>query len=543
MRGNGPWRTLVRHFFNRFFDTESISPHGEAEANVVQTLGFLAAPGAILALLLQLVTARGWSMVSTRCLFISFSMIVMGFLVVFEWDVLFPDRRDYQVLTPLPLRLSTLFLAKAAAIGLFLGMFLLDVNFFSTALWPGIDNGKDLLGIVGAHLATVLLSGVFAALAMASVQGALLNVLPAPAFRRVSVVLQTVLMALLVMLLFLSPMVAGRLPVLIRQHSALVYAWPGYWFTGFYESLRPAVRNGDLAGLGPFALQSLAIAAAFFVLTYLPGYRRHMRKLLEGPQLSHAGPGEIAHAMTGWLDRWILPDPPQRAVFHFISHTITRSMKHRLFLASYAGVGGTIAVLTFGSGTSALLYLPLTLSFILVSALRAAFNFPADLRCNWMFQISETNRGSSYRKAVRKWVVVCAVVPLFAILAPMEFVCFPWQTAVFHLAYGITLSALLMELMFLGFHKVPFTCSYLPGKINLVALAVTYCFGFTFYSRSMAGLEQWLVDTPAAAVGFFAVAATGYAVLAYWRERLGAEEALDFEDAGEPEVRTLELQA
>ena len=47
-RPPGVFGTLVRHFFSRFFDTESLSPQGEAEAGVIQTLGILAVPGALL---------------------------------------------------------------------------------------------------------------------------------------------------------------------------------------------------------------------------------------------------------------------------------------------------------------------------------------------------------------------------------------------------------------------------------------------------------------------------------------------------------------
>ncbi len=186
-------RILIRHFFERFFDKESLSPQGEPEASFTQTLGFLAVPGAFIVLLFQPLSFRAWDLVMIRCFFVSFSMIIMGFIVVFEWDALFPDRRDYQILTPLPVGLWSLFLAKAMAMGLFLGVFLVDINFFSALMWPGIDGGKDLLGAMGAHLATVILSGLFAALAMAAIQGVLVALLPATAFRRVSVWMQTFL--------------------------------------------------------------------------------------------------------------------------------------------------------------------------------------------------------------------------------------------------------------------------------------------------------------------------------------------------------------
>jgi hypothetical protein len=537
-------RALVRHFFQRFFDTESLSPQGEPEANIVQTLGLLAAPGGFLALLLQLLTIRGWSLVLIRCWFISFSMIVIGFIVVFEWDALFPDRRDYQVLTPLPIRLSTLFLGKAWALGIFLAMFLLDINFLSTLLWAGIDGGKDLFGILAAHMITVTLSGLFAALAMAAVQGILITVLPSNVFRRVSVAIQTLLMGALVMLLFVSPFLADRLHGLLQRHNPLVYWWPAFWFAGLYELLRPAVKNTQLLELGHLAFRSLAAVAAVFLLTYLPGYRRHARKMLEAPVPSPAGPSGLHRAVSRLLDRHVFKHPVQQAVFHFINQTITRSTKHRLFLASYAGAGGAIAVLTLAGGRSAPLRLSLTLSFILVSALRAAFNFPSELAANWAFQISETNHAREYLSAMRKWIVLSAIAPLFALLAPLEFASFPWLEALFYLCFGLTLSLLLMELMFFDFRKVPFTCAYLPGKVNLVALVVIYCFGFTLYSRTMSNLAEWLAATSWAALLFFACSVAAYLALRTWRDTLvGRETALDFEDAGDPEVRTLELHA
>jgi len=537
-------RILIRHFFERFLDTESLSPQGEPEANFTQALGFLAAPGAFIALLFQLLRFRGWELVMVRCFFISFSMIVIGFLVVFEWDALFPDRRDYQILTPLPVGLGQLFLAKALAFGLFLGVFLLDVNFFSSLLWPGIEGGSSLVGAIGAHLIMVMLSGLFAALSMAAVQGVLITVLPAAAFRWVSVWLQTLIMGALVMFLFLSFWVASLFPSLVKQRSPWLYAFPGYWFAGLYEHLRPAVKSPYLLHLGDIAAWALAAAAALFVLTYLPGYRRHARKVSEAPQPSPSGPTRLHLALTRAIDRRILRAPVQIAVFHFINQTITRSMKHRLFLATYAGCGAALAVATFDSGRLGLLRLPLTLSFILVSALRAAFNFPSELRANWTFQASENHQVPDSLAAMRKWIVLCAIGPLFLLQTPMEFLSFPWTLALFHLAFGIALSVVLMEVMFLGFCKVPFTCAYFPGKINLVALSVIYVFGFTMYSNTMAGLESWMEGEPLAIAIFFAAIGLAYLMFTRWRDRqLDDATPLEYEDDGDPTVRTLELSA
>jgi len=203
-----------------------------------------------------------------------------------------------------------------------------------------------------------------------------------------------------------------------------------------------------------------------------------------------------------------------------------------------------IAALSLAGGRSGPLRLSLTLSFILVSALRAAFNFPSELGANWAFRISDTNHASACLSAMRKWIVLCAIAPLFALVAPFEFASYPWLEALFYLCFAFTLSLLLMELMFFDFRKVPFTCAYLPGKVNLVLLVVIYCFGFTLYSRTMSNLAEWLAARPWAALLFFACSAAACFGVGTWRVRLlGRETVLDFEDAGDPEVRTLELHA
>jgi hypothetical protein len=533
---------LVRHFFGRFFDAESLSPQGDPQVNVVQALGLLAAPSAFFVLVFRPVTLTGWSLVSARYIFVSFSMVVMGFIMVFEWDALFPDKRDYQVLMPLPLRLGIVFLAKAAALGIFLGLFLVDINLFGVLFWPGIDGGSDVPAMLAAHAAALLAGGLFSALAIAALQGMLVTFLRGKTFRRVSICIQTALMGVLVLLLFLSPLIGFAMRGIVRTGHPLVYWFPGFWFTGVYELMRPATTSPELATFGHIGLRALCGAAGLLLLTYLPFYHHHARRIVETPEASPAGPGPFrrwAARVSGLL---FLRTPIERAVFRFISQTITRSTKHRLFLATYGGFGAALAVITLSSDPAGLLRLPLTLSFILVSGLRAAFNFPAELRANWAFQVSETGALDAYLKAARKWIVVCAILPLFLLLAPVEFACFHWTDAVFHLVYGLALSVLLAEIMFFDFRKVPFTCAHLPGKVNLVGLGVLYILGFTAYSGVMAAVETWLIGSPAAAVIFFAAAASAWLLLRRSRGRaLGAGAALDYEDPGDPVVRTLNL--
>jgi hypothetical protein len=537
---------LVRHFFGRFFDTESLSPQGQPEAGIVQTLGILTAPSGFVSLLALVLRIERWDLVGFRFLFICYSMIAMGVVMVFEWDALFPDRRDYQILTPLPLRVFTLFLAKMAALGIFLAIFLTAANFFGVLFWPSIESRGSFPAIAGTHLLVMAAAGLFSALAIGALQGILVTVFHGDVYRKISVCAQTTVMAVLIMFFFLSPLMGASIPELCRTNSPYLRWFPGFWFAGLYEQLRPAVSQAAyagrvLAGMGSLAVRATWVALAVFLATFLPGYRRHARRVLEAPDPNPHGPGRLRRALGGMVDRLLLPDPVECGVFHFIGETIARSVKHRLFLATYGGFGAALVAIMLASGGPSP-RIPLTLSFILISGLRAAFNFPSDLRANWAFQVSETSSLAAYVRATRKWVLAYAVVPLFLLLAAIGLTRAPWTAVAFQFAFGLTASAVLMEAMFLGFRKVPFTCSHFPGKVNLVFLGVLYFFGFTFYSSYMASLEEWLSGTPLAAAFFFVAVAGGLAALGRAREGLlSGETALNYEDDGNPVVRTLGL--
>jgi hypothetical protein len=536
------YRILVPHFFERFFDRESMSPQGDAGTSLAQLLGLLAVPGAFFVLVFRPLGIHGWDLVGVRYIFVSFSMIVMAFLVVFHWDALFPDRRDFLILTPLPLGRSTVFLAKMSALALFLGTFLVDINVLGVLFFPGIDSGASPLAVFYGHVSSVLAGGLFAALAAGTIRGLLITFLSGALLRRVSVFLQTLLIGVLVTLFFLTTFIGFRIKYLVLSGTPLVEYYPGFWFVGLYERLRPTVGHPVLRDLGGMAMQALGWVSLLFVATLLPGYRRNCGRALDTPEPNVSGPGRPRRLFFSAVNSVLVRTPAQRAVFYFIGETITRSMKHRLFLATYGGLGVALAVMTLMSGPDGLLQLPLTLSFILVSGLRAAFNFPSELRANWAFQLFQNSSPSECWTATRKWIYCCAILPLFTALAPVEFIHSPAPVALFHLAFGIALSALLTEVIFFGFLKIPFTCSYFPGKYNLVGLTFIYVFGFTMYSRVMAGLEAWLSGGAFRALLFLAIMTAlcwSIARLRSWQ--VAKSGVIEYEDSSDPVIRTLNL--
>ena len=242
------------------------------------------------------------------------------------------------------------------------------------------------------------------------------------------------------------------------------------------------------------------------------------------------------------LDRVLLRQPVQRAVFHFITQTIARSVKHRLFLATYGGFGIALAVLSLGPNASAFLRLPLMLSFVMISGLRAAFNFPSELGANWAYQISESSDVGEYMvgcasgSSVRDPAAFPADCTVRVSAIPLD--CGAVPPRVRHHARGAPDGDHVFRIPQGAIHVLLLS----RQDHFLFGLSVLYVFGFTAYSRLMASLEVWFIGMPVAAIVFFIAAPCVQAILIWGsRRKLQDSVALDYEDAADPLVRTLGL--
>jgi hypothetical protein len=290
-----------------------------------------------------------------------------------------------------------------------------------------------------------------------------------------------------------------------------------------------------------------------FVATYLMAYRRYSKKVLEGVELEMFSQGWRQRISASVLNFTLLRHPFQRASFYFIGRIFGRSSKHRLFIAMYSGFG--LAV-TFSSlfvlrhdtdfvlsiSRSGLVDAPLILSFFVVSGLRATFNIPYELGANWMFQITSGSVAGEYLRATRRWVFLRGIVPVYALLALLEFRFFNPPEAVFHIAFGLAVALLLTEGFFFHFNKVPFTCSYLPPKSHMAFLAGAYLYGFTIYTFTIASLENWVWESPRKVATFFVVVGVFLVCLSWYRRKTHDRTLrIIYEDDGDPLVRQLNL--
>jgi hypothetical protein len=115
------FRVLYRQFLLRVVDLEALSIHADVIsylgqfAGILFMISLLQAVGAFFSTLgpappPEALVPLAWN---TEQSMISMMMLVVGLITVVSWDSTFPDRRDIMVLSPLPVRPSTILFAKS----------------------------------------------------------------------------------------------------------------------------------------------------------------------------------------------------------------------------------------------------------------------------------------------------------------------------------------------------------------------------------------------------------------------------------------------
>jgi hypothetical protein len=547
-----PFPLLLKIFRDRFFENDSASPGGGFETNINQVLGLLAAIGvfvgyfvmpAFLALSLDPPTPETvWELRILRMFFPTYAFAVAAFAAVFHWDMLFPDRRDFLVLTPFPIRLHELIAAKFAALMLFLLLIAVPVNLapdfmvsLAAIMAPKLRGTG--LRLAGAQMVAAGGAFVFAFLSVAAFQGILINLTSTKFFRRISPWIQMAGLSLTVLTLLSFPVYAGLLKPGIEKRQLWLYLFPPAWFSGVYE-LFLGGPNQLLVSLGKQAFEMTALMFVIVVITWALGFRRHFRRTLETEDAPHR-----PHTWT--TPEWLVRTPREGALMGFIGKTLARSPKHQFFLAAYLSAGLSVSailaiavrdgkVILSPGGARAV---PFVLGFFFITAFRAAFQFPAELSANWLFRITESKWTEVSRSATRKLVLAIGLIPALILVLPIEFAQWTWPTILEHSLVQLFAAALMIEAIFWNFDKVPFTCSYFPGRKSLALLVFLYVYGLTGYAFHMADLEVAMERHWPIALLFFAV--TSWALVWSWRRHREVE-TVRF-DGSEPVIQTLEL--
>jgi hypothetical protein len=473
-------RTLHQQFLLRVVDLEALSIEADIPSFLGQFAGIL--------IMLSIVHGLGllwfppppsmtWSYEQSR---ISDMLLVIGLCTILMWDTTFPDKRDVMVLSPLPVSPRIILIAKIAASATVLAIAVVALN-CASSVGQSVVFGAPAGGLLGmarfflAYWFTMFAAAAFLYAAILTIQGFTALVLPRRAFLRVSAILQLAAFGIFLGVRFLQPSLPSHADLVNPANHWLLVASPTFWFLALLNQLNGSLPP-DLLWLAHRAWICLALAFTGAFASLFLCYVRTMKKTVEDPDLVPGSRG------IQWIPR--IGSSLQNAIVIFCLRSIARSRQHRVALAFYWSVVIAIALSWIRreiSGPPEKLEIGFIISsFMMMSfavlGLRGIFALPISLNANWVLRITQLRSTHHYIAATRRALLFLGVAPIWTICAALSLHLRPRLQAAEHLAFLALLGGVLVELCLIRFDKVPFTCSYLPGKTNIQAVF----WGFAF---------------------------------------------------------------
>jgi len=448
-----------------------------------------------------------------------------------------------------------MFLAKVAAIatGLAVSVAVLDVLTGFPAPLAFVPLNSGLIGLprsFAAYWITMFAAGAFIFCCVLVVQGLAAQMLPRRHFLRMSSFLQLVAFCLFVGVYFLQPSLTSPEALTAAENQHGLACLPSYWFLGLFQQLNGSMQSA----FAPLALRAwlgLVIAGCAAAALYSLSYFRMLRRIAEEPDIV---PG---FRRFKWLPR--LGGSLETAIGQFSIRTLLRSRKHRLILAFYMGIGLAFTILfiellvaqqppgvasannLWRHPNSGLLVSSVVMMFFAVLGTRVGFAMPLDLGANWIFRVTPVGGLTDCLQANRRALLVLAVAPVWAGSAAIFLWLWPWWPAVGHLAALAILGIAAAEVTLAGFRKIPFTCSYLPGKSN-VHLTFWLCVGaFGLLIDQGAELELHALWHPSSYAVMIVILLIAVALARMRTAVQTKSEALEFDDAPPPAIMVLGL--
>ena len=336
-------------------------------------------------------------------------------------------------------------------------------------------------------------------------------IFPTKMFRVFSLFFRTVLMIFCVFLMvyivsesFTASSYFNSLPALKANNSLSFYLFPPMWFTGLYESL---LGNSDpqFGTCSSIALMSLFLVMGGFFISAALGYKKYCRKMdiKQKKSFLFTGPKFFLIRLFYTV---LLRNPIQRAVFRFVGKTLKHSMVHKMRLAIFVALGVSLELIFLISNArnlnsishlnSTILTIPMILTVFLLIGMRSVVNIPKSLEANWIFRITEEHSLNHYVSGLRKGILLYVLCPLFTLVFVFFSFLYGWEIGFLHSLYGVVWGGLFIEVLFLRFHKIPFACSYLPGKAKVHFFWMVYFVAFVLYVSLISKVELALLQKP-----------------------------------------------
>jgi hypothetical protein len=558
-----PAGLLTRHFFHALFDFGVFTQEG-ADAFVRVIMGLISLL-VCLGLLLVYMYAKKYAalfhaatgepyaqaLLADTTLAIALPMWIVALVTVLVSHSLFPDETDCRVLTPLPIRRGLVFGAKLLALALFAGLFTVTTHVAVTPLVMLISAGRwaghaPPLGVL-AFWVVSLAASAFALLAVVAMNGLLITWMPQ---RRVHVATAALRSAMLGALFLTLPLVMA-LPtqsVRLGQRSPLLFLAPPAWFMGV-QRLLLGDRDAyflQLAQLAAVAFVAVAvIACGSYAILY-----RHFDRVMR-PSFGVSRRRRPLWRCAG--------NPARAAVRDFTAATLRRSALHLGVVVGLSACGVALAAnILLRNGMvpwlrglvvprreilGAITDMPFPLIIMLGIAAKASLALPIEPKANWVFRMTERDaiRGDQLQAAARVITLFAALIPV-ALTLPLQWMV-AGPRALGAAAMTGVFGVLWVESLLCDWRRIPFTCSYMPGKHSVAQSSLAGVAMYVIVSAVGGAMETAALRAPSPAPGIVIVAVLSVVALALRRRRRAKwrETPLAFDDELPSDVQIVRL--
>jgi hypothetical protein len=583
MQSPATTRLLTRHFLRRFFENDLISPHVDLQENTAMACAAVVSTSLFASVLFgskYLMGASPPGVVAVESLgdnfeFLTMSMLAMALMAALQWDALSLDTRDAANLGPLPIARSVLVRAKLSAVIIFALGFAVALNLFpSTVLQTGTTarmpvGFSGLVRLIVAHSIASMLASAFGFLAVVALRE-LSRAFLGAWFSRISDLLQGGLMLAFISALLLTPAASGALKRWLLDGFPSPWTTPPLWFMGLEQTLgggviahvsgfevapRMAAPNARALGMyygneaffhqcAPIALVGVAVVFVVAALAYAWNLRQmpqpvpssQRRRLFIAALSAIAGGGDCV----------------RRAGVAFALRALVRSAPHRLSMAAAAALAIAMAIgLLSRTGfrpaldplfpPASLIAVQTVVVTILIAGFRRAVRVPAELKANWIIQMTWRDGERRFLSGVKLAALVGIAVPALLVLTPIHVWMTSGQVAAAHFLIGLCYSIFVIEALFVGCTKVPFAASYEPLS-HVKTLGPIVFVLFLIFLNTFARAERAALGSVAAAINFALVlvaAVVAVRAVGYWRGR--GRRPMKFDEPPEPATQWLGL--
>ncbi len=544
-------RLLVQYFLQRFLDHDLISPQADRRHVLTITGAMVIVSTLFLSVFIavkyqfDLFMPPGLTALfalDDRFFWFSLSMLVMALIAVTEWDALALDARDAAVLGPLPIPGSAIVRAKFVAVGLFVAGFdvtlILAPTVLRIAALPVMLPVTPLgvLTLTLAHAACGLAAGAFGFTAVLGLRETLRALVGLTAFRKISAGLQALLVVFLTTSLLLLPASYGAVARRWMTGGRVSpFAVPPLWFVGLHETLAGRAIDGLPHAMPPPRYAAAERQATVLYRSLWPLFHRlavvaalaliivvvvtaaacawNSRRLPTPPIDGRGGPGPLRRAFV-WLATYLAArDPATQAGFFFTLQCLARSVTHRVTIATSLAIGMALIGINVagidGPRAHALSNVSIhrlaVQTWVLAAVLtgfRHAVRVPAEVGANWTFHLAWPGDERPYLAGVKRAGLLALVVPTLALLFTWHAMVMAPRLALEHVACGAAVAVLFMEVLFVGYQKLPFASGYVRTD-DLKSLVPVYVVAVLLVSLMLAGLERAALASTAGAAAFF----------------------------------------